>query len=237
VPLKYQPTGSPPAGHPAAPQGAQPAPKQGMNTMAGADKYRGAIAEGYDKKRESQPRWIAEQQIIETALRMLPDGSTVLDAPIGTNRFIDVIREKGHKLIGLDISEDMLRQAQTKVTPEVDTMLLHGPVWETGLQDNSVDMALMIRITRWLDPDQRILALKEMQRVSKGAVVFTARVADHPHAYTRQQINEAVDLKEFASAWDYGASEENYRVMCLGRRDSMWFKDGVRVELPVPAQS
>ena len=59
----------------------------------GAAKYHGAIAQGYDQKREESPKWQIEQKVIEGWLADLPMGDWVLDCPAGTGRFIPVLPE------------------------------------------------------------------------------------------------------------------------------------------------
>ena len=203
--------------------------------MQGADKYHGAVVDNYEDKRSQQPRWIAEQNIIETALDVLPNESVVLDVPIGTGRFFEAIRRSQHKLIGVDVSDDMLKTAQSKIQDGDKTMLIKGPVWQTGLDDQSVDVSVMCRLTRWLNPDERKAALMELQRVTKTLIILTARVRNHDYSYTYDDINEAIDGGTWAAAWDYGAHEEDYRVLAIAKRTSGWFGDGEQIGLPIEA--
>ena len=172
--------------------------------LGGAGKYHGDIAEGYDAKREQSPKWICEQKIITEMLSELPAGSSVLDCPVGTGRFLDFYTEKGLNFIGADLSGDMLVQSALKLVPQPQVeswvaacnkadqiipfrikdkgMLVNGDIRQIGLDDKSVDAAVMVRLTRWLSPDDCKVAMRELQRVCRQRIIWTARVANHKHA-------------------------------------------------------
>ena len=175
-----------------------PAPAQG------AGKYTGAIAQGYDAKREQAPKWIIEQRIIEGMLADLPGGvdaenqprTIVLDCPVGTGRFLPFYVEKGFYILGMDISLDMLKQATAKIEPLVARAmgeLRQGDVRATGLPDKSVDVAINCRITRWLSPADCQKMLREMQRVARRRIIWTARVANHTHARSVELFEAALN--------------------------------------------
>ena len=67
---------------------------QRQEPQGGPRKYHGAVAQGYDAKRESSPKWQVEQQIVEGMLDGLLEGDWVLDCPVGTGRFIPLLREE-----------------------------------------------------------------------------------------------------------------------------------------------
>jgi len=232
MPLNYQEDGMPHAAHPINKGCTAPLHPH----KAGADKYHGEVVSNYVKKRETQPRWVAEQKIIETALQCVQEKSAVLDVPIGTGRWFDVCRKMGHSLIGVDVSDEMLAESQKQVKPDDEVLLIKGPAWATGLKDKSVDVSVMCRLTRWLSPDERTAALMELQRVTKSLIIFTARVNNHPYQYSYEDIDKAIQEDEWAAAWDYGANEEDYRVMAIASRSSGWFRDEKQIGLPLEAE-
>lgn len=171
-----------------------PQPKAPAQPQGGADKYRGAVAQNYDAKREKDDKWVCEQRIIEDMLSDLPEGSAVLDCPVGTGRFLPFYAEKKFLILGMDVSTDMLAQAQTKPLPKhARGELRQGDVRNTGLPDKCVDVAVNVRITRWLSPEDVVKMLREMQRVAKQKIILTARVANHPHARSIELIESALD--------------------------------------------
>jgi ubiquinone/menaquinone biosynthesis C-methylase UbiE len=185
----------------------------------GAGKYHGAVAASYDAKRETSDKWICEQRIIESWLDELPEGSAVLDAPMGTGRFMEIAARKKFQLFGLDRQGDMLQQAVKKAKGlGYDFKFKVGNVLETGLPDKSVDATVNCRITRWLSPAECVRMMKEMQRVSRRKIIITARVANHAHART-------VDLFEgsLSDDWVLSRNEAGY---CLDYRILMFQRKG-----------
>jgi ubiquinone/menaquinone biosynthesis C-methylase UbiE len=173
-------------------------PVQQQPQQGGALKYTGAIAQNYDAERQSKAKWTVEQAVIESMLADLAPGSWVLDAPCGSGRFLKYCLD--HHLVyrGLDISEDMIRQAAAKTegrTPvlKFDThdgrtedvpqiAFTKASVLSSGIPDKSVDAVLNIRISRWLTPEENQQMFREMQRISRDRIILTARVCNHSHA-------------------------------------------------------
>lgn len=161
-------------------------------SSGGAGKYYGAVASGYDDKRELSPKWLLEQAIIEGMLDDLPDDSVVLDAPFGTGRFLPYYQRRGFTVYGLDLSADMLAEAQKKITTSGKVQRCQGNVLAVPLPDKSVDAAVNCRITRWLSPPECQAMLLEMQRLARHRIIWTARIANHPHARSLALFNAAL---------------------------------------------
>lgn len=168
-------------------------PTQSAPQAQGAAKYHGAIAQGYDQKREESQKWQIEQRVIQDMLDDLQQGDWVLDCPAGTGRFIPYCQQRGLIYIGVDKSEDMLLQAAQKVTDPQRVRLAVGDVRALPRDAHSVDAALMIRMTRWLSPTDCIAALAELQRVSRKKIISTWRVANHPHARSYDLIKAGLE--------------------------------------------
>jgi ubiquinone/menaquinone biosynthesis C-methylase UbiE len=186
----------------------QSPPQQG-----GAEKYHGAIATGYDAKREQSPKWTIEQAHIEDMLSDLTKGDWVLDAPCGTGRFLPFCQTKGLIYLGLDRSQDMLNQAAQKVTNPQAAMFACGDVRKVQRTDKSVDAVINCRITRWLSPDDCVAMLKESQRVARKKIIQTWRVRNHPHARSYDLLNSALDGWKIHR--DEAGADLDYRIIEL----------------------
>ena len=82
-----------------------------------ANRYVGTTASNYDEKRKKKKGWKISEDIIFRLLEEIAakrKGLTVLDVPVGTGRFFDVYKKLSLNVIGIDISEDMLKLAQKK---------------------------------------------------------------------------------------------------------------------------
>lgn len=182
-------------------------------TAAGPRKYHGTVATGYDAKRDESPKWKAEQYIIEGMI----DGfeGTVLDIPVGTGRFIPAYERNGLQWLGVDLSADMLHEASAKVTKPELASLMTGDVTRIGEfgEGGGPDYTIMCRLTRWLTPEQRAQALRNLQRVTRKAIIFTARVDNHPYAYPMEDIEAALDGWKIVD--NIECAEPDYRIIRL----------------------
>ncbi len=165
---------------------------------SGAGKYHGAVATGYDAKRESSPKWLIEQAIIEGWLNELPAGTKIIDIPAGTGRFFDCYQRNNHLVVAVDRSRDMLQQAAQKVRDAKRFQFGAGDITNMNqLPDKLFDVAVSVRVTRWVigeyGPDGIARMLKELQRVTLAKIILTARVANHPFAVTLDLIDSALD--------------------------------------------
>ncbi len=164
-----------------------------IETQPPAQKYVGEVAAGYDAKREGTDKHKVEQAAIEAMLSDLPKGDWILDVPCGTGRFFKFYHDRGFIFHGMDISADMLKIAASKVLDPMKARFSQASVLALPLADKSVDAAVMCRLTRWLSPEECQLAIKELQRVCRKKIIFTARVANHPHARPIELFVEALD--------------------------------------------
>src|SRR3990167_2522799 len=170
----------------------------------GARKYSGEVAQGYDQKREDSPKWQAEQAIIESMLDELPFGSWILDCPPGTRRFFEVYYKKTFLFRATDATAHMLRLAPQKVVDPMKARLAQADIRALPLDDKSVDVAVAVRITRWLSPEDCQVMIRELQRVTRQKIIFTARIANHPHARPVELFIEALD------GWKIARNEQGY---------------------------
>jgi ubiquinone/menaquinone biosynthesis C-methylase UbiE len=187
-------------------------PVQQAEEKAGSRKYYGDVAAGYDAKRENSEKWKAENRLVSELLTDMPPGTTVLDCPCGTGRFLRLYEELGFNVICMDASDEMLKQAWEKGSI-IKNYYVIGDARNLGLEDNFVDVAMMIRLTRWLSPEDCVKALKEMQRVATKRVIFTARVRAHPHARGYDLIESALDGWKIHT--DAPIADENLRMIEL----------------------
>jgi len=187
------------------------------STRGGAEKYHGAVAAGYDLKRQADPKRILAKRIIEDMLADFPAGSWLLDCPCGTGRFLPFAENKGLIYVGVDISIDMLKLAASKVTSPQRVRLEQGSIFALPRENKSVDASLMIDLTRWLigdhGPDGIRQALSELQRVTRQRIILTARVRNHKYAVTYELIQSAL------SGWkiyrDEAGVDLDYRIIEL----------------------
>lgn len=132
------------------------------------DKYTGSVAEFYEAKRSHELKWAAENAAVEKWLGLIGAGAHVLDIPVGTGRFLDAYRRHGMTVIGMDVSSDMLAQAQLK---DDAVQLRFGDIQAIDMPAFSVDVAISLRIMNWLEVSEVRIALAELSRVAREWII------------------------------------------------------------------
>ncbi len=126
-----------------------------------SEKYTGATAENYDAQRIGTAKWEFEQRAVEA---LLPQCATLLDAPVGTGRFLDLYFARDIDATGLDVSMDMLKVAESKGC----ACLVHGDFFDQEFEVK-FDCVVSMRFLNWF-------AAPDMARVM-------ARLADLSNQY------------------------------------------------------
>src|SRR6476659_6781780 len=77
------------------------------------------VAESYDQDRFSGVvgatfNWL-EKRALRRALGDLPRDFTIADVPCGTGRLAEVALERGHRVMGIDVSDAMLSVARRRL--------------------------------------------------------------------------------------------------------------------------
>lgn len=188
-----------------------------MSAMAEktARKYFGDIASTYDSKRTGQDKWLAEDAIVRDMLDDLPAGTSVLDIPVGTGRFLPFYEAKGFDATGMDISRDMLSHAKRKGT---NAALKEGNIFAIDMPDKSVDVVLAVRIMNLIDAKDMHISLCELQRVARQRIIFNLRVAIPNTKYRRPQKMETL-LGAIQPGWsimrDDAIHQDDFRMFML----------------------
>lgn len=151
--------------------------------------YLGGRAVNYEATRRASPIWDAEYRALEKMLDDVTAGSTVLDVPVGTGRFLELYEALGLDVIGMDISDEMLEIARAK-QPGADLILAN--VLDIPLPDKSVDIAVCVRMLYFLRPDEMARAMSELRRVTREKMIVTAHVGARHREPTTAPIIHAM---------------------------------------------
>jgi ubiquinone/menaquinone biosynthesis C-methylase UbiE len=144
-----------------------------LNLAAVSKDYYGAKAFEYDLGREDSEKWKAEYIAVQEGLKGL--SGALLDVPCGTGRFFPIYRELGFRVLGLDISEDMLHQAHVK-----DDQVQLGTA-DLGkrlpIADKIADVTVCSQFLKFLTEPELAAVIRELGRVTKSRILcslFTA---------------------------------------------------------------
>ena len=123
-----------------------------------------------------------EKKCILEALKIAgisPD-SHVLDCPCGPGRLIPLLKKAGFKITAADISAGMLDEARMYAGPmglnclDEKDKLGTANLFDTGFESGRFDGVICHRVFQYFsEPRERILALSEIHRISKGPVIVS----------------------------------------------------------------
>lgn len=133
--------------------------------------YDSAQASSYDRDRELEHHWEAENAFIRAYFSSRKYGR-LLDAPVGTGRFIPYYSNIG-KVTGVDASSDMLKEAIARQQEHsVAAEILHGDIFALPFADNDFDVAVCWRFVHLIEPGRLAPALRELARVTNGEILL-----------------------------------------------------------------
>lgn len=144
----------------------------------GKTKYSGQVASGYEQTRALRPRWRREQEVIRAFVAEMPAGSSVLDVPFGTGRFVPLYLERELSVLGVDISADMIEQGKQILGEQFGLCDVRiGDAEALPLETESVDYLVCNRFIKWL-PDLDVIekVVGEFARVARKRMIIQAKV-------------------------------------------------------------
>ncbi len=122
----------------------------------------------YDGWYESKMGKFADDVETELAFKMFTpvEGMKILDVGCGTGNFTIKLAERGCKVVGIDISQDMLAIAREKIKgKDLDIEFVLGDVYDLKFDDNEFDGVFSMAAFEFIKEAQK--AHKEMMRVLK----------------------------------------------------------------------
>lgn len=140
------------------------------------DRYYGSLAATYDQERVNTPLWNREQEAVQRLLAECRRGTSVLDAPVGTGRFLSAYHNLGMRVTGFDASTEMLGQAAQKANALGATASFQqGDLRRLPFDDATFDIGVCIRFLNWVQGDDLEACIRELSRVTKGSLLLGIR--------------------------------------------------------------
>jgi SAM-dependent methyltransferase len=138
--------------------------------------YREREARSYDQDREREPHWQREHDFVQALLsRRAP--RRLLDAPIGTGRFLPVC-PPSTRVAGLDLSAAMLEESQQRAQrlARGDLVLVRGSLTSLPFARATFDLSLCCRFMHLIPEHLLRPVFAELARVTAGRVCVQAYV-------------------------------------------------------------
>ncbi len=194
--------------------------------MIPATHYSGRVAREYEAQRSGQWEWTAEHDAVARWLDGAPRGSTVLDAPVGTGRFLELYAERGLRCLGVDCSADMLAIAAAKNT---GAAFLRADLRDSPFIPFSA-RAVCVRLANWLTPPELSSVLRLLSSRTREIVlgIATSPVCSVEVGGARTHVERMVleDLETAQLSVERRdpvtlAREYTYAIWYLQRRDDV----------------
>ncbi len=178
--------------------------------------YEGERAVDYDARRVTDRKWGLEQAAVADFLALCAEApAEILDVPVGTGRFVELYSERGDRVLGIDVSQDMLDQAAEKIREisEAQVELRIGDISDLTLPTDSFDVIVCVRLFNLIDSGAVSTALEELARVTRQHVIVGVR-AHGTRGWMRRVARRT-------RAWALG------RPLKLFIHDESWWRDVV----------
>lgn len=187
---------------------------------SGERAYTPDIASSYEEDRKVEKMWGVEQDYMQRAVLQMPEGSSLLDIPVGTGRFFQHYEARKLSVLGMDISPSMLEEAAGKTASPAISLEL-GDARALSKGNNSFDYVVCWRMLHLLPPDVLRTVIGELSRVASKRLFLQAYVRDRWHRllWLRMRMAQTLGLKERSSAagarWSHIESYAHSEAMLL----------------------
>lgn len=182
--------------------------------------YQGKTAAQYDRKRSKRKKWKREISAIRTLAARFEPGTSILDIPVGTGRFLEFYNGGTHTVYGIDVSRDMLHQARAKALALCENnnrdhvYLVMGEAEHIPMRDKSIDYVVCIRMLNWVSKPIFKDIIREFRRVARKGIIIGFR------------CRQAMKFKDFLHLGMLSVVPTPYRV-------SRWLKAIARFSIRV----
>jgi len=173
-------------------------------------KYLGPRAARYDEIRAPKATTQRDQVTVENYLAKIAPGGSVLDIPAGTGRFIRFCINHGLIYTGVDISQDMLEVAKTKIPAGAKVDLRVADVRALPFANDTFDYAIVVKFIKWLPTlDLLIDVLREIGRVTRREMFVQIKVVQKSRPPLPSRLVRLLSRLPFASAFAGRFNESN----------------------------
>jgi ubiquinone/menaquinone biosynthesis C-methylase UbiE len=193
-----------------------------MSSYEAKRHYRGSVAANYVRARAADPKWRREQETMREVLARLPRGRLILDVPFGTGRFAEYYAAGGHRILGTDISRDMLAQSRAgDAVRALAPALVQADAERLPLRDGSVDYVVCSRLFNWIPAPVAATMLGEFRRVAREGIILGVRVGEPlpAPAFARQVVSTIVQAPQQSAIRVARATARRGRALATGLLD------------------
>ncbi len=130
-------------------------------------------AEAYKTRKRS--KHLGEVRILGKGITLLPKGCSVLDVPCGNGRMTVQLARAGHRVTGVDLSDETLAFSRESLDAErLDADLVKSDIESLMFDDGAFDSAVCFRFFHHLPNDTvRRRVIDELCRVARHTILIS----------------------------------------------------------------
>jgi predicted TPR repeat methyltransferase len=158
--------------------------------------YQGAGATQYEQRRQRQAKWQWENRVIgDTLARIGGEVASVIDAPVGTGRFLGLYCVPA---IGYDVSNDMLNVAREKhATADLAQLdLLRDAI------PARADLVVCVRFLNLVDTRAAAMALGKLLDAANKYALFTVRTGE-PQRIGKVYVHRRAAIEDVIAGYGF----------------------------------
>lgn len=142
--------------------------------------YQGTEAQSYEGVRATDAKWLREDDAVRELLQSASPRTVILDAPVGTGRFLPLYADRKASCVGIDVSLDMLRIARTRAAEihPMEVPLLQADIGALPFQSRSFEVVVCVRLLNLVPLESVSSVLRELTRVTQGHLILGVRTYD-----------------------------------------------------------
>lgn len=154
------------------------------------EQYNDQLAKVYDQATLGEFKWKAPVMVTKTLLEFLRKNSKILDLGIGTGQSSEKFYRAGHKIVGIDISDEMLKIARKKF-PRIKLYKydIEEGIEKLGFKPQTFDAVIGVGIFEFTGDLKKLF--RQVAKVTKSRGFFCFTFEEYRRAHPIQGIRIA----------------------------------------------
>ena len=171
---------------------------------------------------DNNKRHQREKNAILRCLKKIPSNAHVLDFPCGTGRLIKILQAESFLISAADGSASMVKRASENTVNDAlqsnDIQFYESDIFDSGFTKDQFDAVICNRLFHhFTESTDRIKALSELRRISKGPIVISF-FNNFSTSMTFRRIRKYLRGQPFVDRAGVSMSKLKHEVDSLGLR-------------------
>ena len=144
--------------------------------------YNDKLAKVYDEATKAEFKWQAPSKVIRILLPSLHKNSRILDLGIGTRQSSEAFYQAGHKIVGVDLSSEMIKIARKKLPKaKIYQFDIENGLNKLGFKMESFDAIIAVGVFEFVKDLSKVFKNVAQVLKKEGFLCFTFEEYIHGH--------------------------------------------------------